>query len=207
MGHVIIRLFIFILKIPLRVYRSAMRLQDYIFNFLTLKLSKAKYETIPEIRGRLLLDVKGKLKIGKKVIFNSATTSNYVGLYKTCTLAVVENAELSIGDYSGFSGVSIYCSSKIVIGKYVNCGGNVAIWDTDFHPLKFDERRIHNKDKIISLPISIGNDVFIGANSIVLKGVNIGERSIIGAGSVVTKNIPSDEVWGGNPAKFIRKCN
>ena len=49
--------------------------------------------------------------------------------------------------------------------------------------------------------------MFIGANSIILKGVTIGERSIIGAGSVVTKNIPDDEIWAGNPAKFIRKIN
>ena len=55
--------------------------------------------------------------------------------------------------------------------------------------------------------VKIGNNVFIGANTIVLKGVTIGDRSIIGAGSVVTKNIPEDEIWGGNPAKFIRKID
>ncbi|MNL65825.1 2,3,4,5-tetrahydropyridine-2,6-dicarboxylate N-acetyltransferase [compost metagenome] len=54
-------------------------------------------------------------------------------------------------------------------------------------------------------PIIIEQDVFIGANSIILKGVTIGARSIIGAGSIVTKNVPADEIWGGNPAKFIRK--
>ena len=51
----------------------------------------------------------------------------------------------------------------------------------------------------------IGEDVFIGAHSIILKGVTIGARSIVGAGSVVTKDIPADEVWAGNPAKCIRK--
>ena len=57
------------------------------------------------------------------------------------------------------------------------------------------------------MPIIVGDDVFVGANSIILKGVIIGARVIIGAGSVVTKNIPSDEIWAGNPAKFIRKVN
>jgi acetyltransferase-like isoleucine patch superfamily enzyme len=47
--------------------------------------------------------------------------------------------------------------------------------------------------------------VFIGARCIILKGVTIGEKSIVAAGSVVTKNIPEGEVWGGNPAKFIKK--
>jgi acetyltransferase-like isoleucine patch superfamily enzyme len=59
----------------------------------------------------------------------------------------------------------------------------------------------------VSEPIVIGDDVFIGANSIVLKGVNIGDRSIIGAGSVVSKNIPADEIWAGNPIKFIKRIN
>ena len=54
-------------------------------------------------------------------------------------------------------------------------------------------------------PIVIEDDVFIGANSIICKGVHIGARSIIAAGSVVVKDIPRDEVWGGNPARFIRK--
>ena len=46
--------------------------------------------------------------------------------------------------------------------------------------------------------------MFIGTNAIILKGVSIGERSIVASGSIVTKSIPVDQVWGGNPAKFIR---
>jgi len=52
--------------------------------------------------------------------------------------------------------------------------------------------------------VHIMKNVFIGAHSTILKGVNIGENSIIGSGSVVTKSVPSNEIWGGNPAKFIR---
>ena len=51
--------------------------------------------------------------------------------------------------------------------------------------------------------VKIGNNVFVGACSIILPGISIGDNSIIGGGSVVTKNIPSNEVWAGNPAKFI----
>lgn len=51
----------------------------------------------------------------------------------------------------------------------------------------------------------IEDNVFIGARCIILKGVTIGENSIVGAGSVVTKSIPANEIWAGNPAKFIRK--
>lgn len=54
-------------------------------------------------------------------------------------------------------------------------------------------------------PIRKGDEVFIGADVIILKGVSIGERSIIGAGSVVTKDVPPDKIWAGPPAKFVRK--
>jgi acetyltransferase-like isoleucine patch superfamily enzyme len=54
------------------------------------------------------------------------------------------------------------------------------------------------------LPINIGSNVFIGMNSTILKGVTIGSNAIIAAESLVTQNIPTNEVWGGNPAKFIR---
>lgn len=52
--------------------------------------------------------------------------------------------------------------------------------------------------------VQIGNNVFIGTRSIICKGITIGDRSIIAAGSVGVKDIPADEVWGGNPAKFIK---
>ncbi|WP_407947752.1 acyltransferase [Pontiella desulfatans] len=58
-----------------------------------------------------------------------------------------------------------------------------------------------------SSPIKIGNDVFVGTNSIILKGATIGDRSIIAAGSIVSGSIPPDEIWGGNPARLIRKIN
>lgn len=53
-------------------------------------------------------------------------------------------------------------------------------------------------------PITLGRDVWLGANCVVLKGVNIGDRAIVGAGSVVTKSIPSGEIWAGSPARKIK---
>ena len=53
--------------------------------------------------------------------------------------------------------------------------------------------------------VRIGHACFIGANAVICNSVTIGDNSIVGAGSIVTKDIPANEIWGGNPAKFIRK--
>lgn len=144
------------------------------------------------------------LTIGNNLVLNNYTKYNMVGLFKKCSFFIDKGAILKIGDNCGFSGVSIYCTSEIRIGNNITCGGNVSIWDTDFHPLEYNARRINDPKHIKRAPISIGNDVFIGGNSIILKGTTIGDRAIIGAGSVVIKNVPRDEVWAGNPARFIR---
>lgn len=177
----------------------------YIYHTILFWYYHIEYTQWPIMRGKIQIINSGKCIFGKRVVFNNRLTSNFVGLFKPCTICVEKTGYLEIGDYSGFSGVSIYCSNKIIFGKYINCGGNVSIWDTDFHPLDFEDRRVNDSSKVNSAPILIDDDVFIGANSIILKGVSIGARSIIGAGSVVTKNIPSDEIWAGNPARFIMK--
>lgn len=69
--------------------------------------------------------------------------------------------------------------------------------------LKFiDESK--RKDLITWQKIKIGNNVFIGCNAIIMPGITIGDDVVVGAGSIVTKDIPSGEVWAGNPAKYIK---
>jgi len=67
---------------------------------------------------------------------------------------------------------------------------------------------MHNGDNIVNTaPIIIRDYVFIGGSSIILKGVTIGKNSIVAAGSMVTKSIPDNEIWGGNPAKYLKSNN
>ena len=83
--------------------------------------------------------------------------------------------------------------------------GGACVYDTDFHSLDPAVRNSENDLKErVEKPVLIKNNAFIGAHSIILKGVTIGENSIIGAGSVVTKSVPDNQIWAGNPAKFIR---
>ena len=53
--------------------------------------------------------------------------------------------------------------------------------------------------------VKIGSNVFIGMNSLIINAVNIGDNVVIGAGSIVNRDIPANEIWGGNPARFIKK--
>lgn len=128
----------------------------------------------------------------------------------SCSKIIVSpNARLIIGDYSGISNTTIHCDSEITIGNSVNIGAGCMIFDTDFHSTKWEdryERKCDIKNRKIK-PVHIGDCVFVGARSIICKGVNIGARSMVAAGSVVVKDIPSDELWGGNPASFIKKLS
>ncbi len=141
--------------------------------------------------------------IGGGTTFISRPASNLVGLCRACSIGVGDNALLNIGEHCGFSGVAIYCAQEIRIGAYLTCGGNVSIWDTDFHPLDAAARRRRPPQGVKADPIIIGDDVFIGAHALILKGVTIGDRAVIGAGSIVTKDVGAGEIWAGNPAKAI----
>jgi acetyltransferase-like isoleucine patch superfamily enzyme len=125
--------------------------------------------------------------------------------------------EIKIGEWCYVGEHSrIWSAEKIEIGNRVLISHNVNIHDTNSHPLNSDLRHQHFRDisttghprkglDLVSRPIIIEDDVWIGFNSIILKGVTIGEGAIIGAGSVVTKDVSSWTIVGGNPAKIIRE--
>ena len=149
---------------------------------------------------------KGKIYIGDNCIINSSEKSNNTAGGNHTHLVACGNGSITIGNNVGMSQVNIVSYNKIVIEDNVLLGACVKIWDTDFHSLDYKQRlREESAENAENRPIYIGEGSFIGACSIILKGVRIGKHCVIGAGSVVTKNIPDDEVWAGNPIKFIRK--
>lgn len=154
-----------------------------------------------------LISPGAEVSIGDHATFTSRPADNPVGLTKPCSVCVGDGARLTVGDHCGFSGVSICCVREIHIGHHLTCGGNVFIWDTDFHPLDAAARRRNDRAAVQTAPVRIGDDVFIGANATVLKGVTIGDRAVIAAGSMVTKDVPADEIWGGNPARFLKRAD
>ena len=104
--------------------------------------------------------------------------------------------------YSNFNLV-IVDDGEVFIGDYVMFGPNVTLTVTG-HPIYGEYRRNGTQ---FSMPIHIGNDVWIGANSIVLPGVTIGNNVVIGAGSVVTNDIPDNTVAYGTPCRVVREIS
>ena len=145
--------------------------------------------------------------IGSNVRFNSRGNSNPVGLWGQSILDTRFGGRIVIGENSGFSAVTISSRTSVIIGKNVLVGGNVKILDHDFHPVEPEKRRSpQDVSAIRSRPIVIEDDVFIGANAIILKGTHIGARSIVAAGSVVFGlDIPPDSMVKGNPAIIVPK--
>lgn len=160
----------------------------------------------PHINGKIyMVAEKGKIRFGNGVRINSSLSSNPIGGSTRTILFAEPGASIYIGDRVGISNSAIHAANSIVIGNDVLIGGSCKIYDTDFHSVVY-ESRMENKG-IRTKGVVIGNGTFIGAGCYILKGVHIGEKSVVAAASVVTKNIPSGELWGGNPAKFIRKID
>ena len=102
--------------------------------------------------------------------------------------------------YANFN-LTLVDDTTIRIGDYVMIAPNVTI-ATASHPIEPELRR---KVGQFNIPVTIGNNVWIGAGSVILPGVTIGENSVIGAGSVVTKDIPANVVAVGNPCRVMRE--
>lgn len=180
---------------------------DYIVNNILLSVKKIEVGNNVKIFGILkIYGGSGRIVIGNDVTLRADNFTNQLGgVSNKLIFRVGPNGSIFIGNCVGITRSCIVSCNKVVIEDNVLIGGDCKIYDTDFHPIDY-EQRINNENSCIkSLPIHIKKGAWIGAHSIILKGVTIGEHSIVGAGSVVTKDIPNDEIWAGNPARFIRK--
>lgn len=126
-----------------------------------------------------------------------------------CTIKIGRDGY--IGDHT-----RLWAAKQIEIGDRVLIAHNVNIFDTTTHPMDKKTRHEHEcvvkklgmpREKYPTIdesPVKIENDVWIGCNSLVMRGVTIGEGAIVAAGSVVTKDVPPNTVVAGNPARVIK---
>ena len=187
------------------IAKMPIKLLEKVHNTIVLAIYKVKVGKNIDIRGRIFIRNHGKIAIGDDFTCNCKMASNPVGGPYQTAFAVKAGAELTIGNHVGISGTAIMCNQKITIGDNVQIGSGCCIYDTDFHSTDYMMRRSMSADISQESPVEIANDVFIGARSMILKGVHIGKGAVIGAGSVVTKDIPEFEIWAGNPAILVRR--
>lgn len=158
--------------------------------------------------------------LGNRIINNNTADSIIVGCnsHVAANLSCASKGRIIIGSNTWIGDNSIIKSAlNVTIGNYCMISDNVIIQDSDCHPFDKNKRR-----ELLKIPpqsrdidcwyesksikkVVIKDDVWIGVNSVILKGVRIGEGSIIGAGSIVVSDIPSNSIACGNPAKVIKK--
>lgn len=146
-----------------------------------------------------------KITMGKRVTLRSTSRSNPLAPNHPVVLSTrSRDAVLIIGDDCGLTGTTIVADERVEIGCRVLFGANVTLADTDFHPLSPERRRVDINDGRHK-PIRIEDDVFIGMNALILKGVTIGGGAVVGAGSVVRADVPPRAIVAGNPAVVVGK--
>jgi acetyltransferase-like isoleucine patch superfamily enzyme len=141
----------------------------------------------------------------------------HASCYAGCSFSVGDKGRVTVGDFTLLNGALVMCEDRIEIGSHCLISWNVGIADSDFHPLDPAQRLIDAhalapflkdrppRPKLKTAPVIISDNVWIGMNAIILKGVTIGENSVVAAGSVVTKSVPANTVVAGNPAVAIKK--
>ncbi len=144
---------------------------------------------------------------------------DHVSCYAGCSFAMGVRGTCSIGDFTLLNGALLMAEERIEIGSHCLISWNVGIADSDFHPLPPNERIIDAhalapffegrppRPPIGTAPVIIGDNVWIGMNAVILKGVTIGENSVVAAGAVVTKSIAPNLVVAGNPAVVVKQLD
>lgn len=166
--------------------------------------------------------VSGKeTRLGRSArVLNASTTSESIRIGDHCRVegelfVFAHGGKIAIGDWCFVGpGTRIWSANHVRIGDRVLISHNCNVMDSLTHPLDHAVRHWQFKEiltvghpKAIDLdekPVHIGDDVWIGAGSTVLRGVTIGEKSVVGAGSVVTKDVPPYTLVVGNPARVVR---
>lgn len=176
-----------------------------ILNKIAFKIHGFKYGHRLRTFGLIFIRGTGTLLIGDNVTITSCRETNPIGGDIKTIFHAKGKGKITIGNNVGISNAAIIAQEFITIGDDVLIGGGCKLYDHDFHSIHYENRMKHPDPDVRSSPISIRQGAFIGAHSIILKGVTIGKHSVIGAASVVTKSVPDGEVWAGNPASFIKK--
>lgn len=159
------------------------------------------------VMGHPLIDIRNgsSLSIGHGVTLNSRNRGYHINMHSGVKLfADKPGAAIRIGDNTRIHGTCVHAHELIEIGSNCLIAANCQIFDAHGHDVSFSDvqNRIHTRGE--SSPIKIEDNVWVGANSLILPGVTIGHGSIIAANSVVNKYVPPMVIAGGNPIRVIK---
>lgn len=153
----------------------------------------------------------GRIVFSQSVVVNSDFKNTNTALTYRCKFVTGYEGFISVGENTMLNGVCIVSYEKVEIGNDCQIASSTMISDTDFHPVDPDLRREQVRGKpfpfasVGKKPIKIGDNVWIGWNCTILKGVEIGDNSIVAAGSVVLAgSYPPGSLLAGNPARVIK---
>jgi acetyltransferase-like isoleucine patch superfamily enzyme len=199
------KLFVVAFKTLLKAFFSTKYFIDTLLTKMLFYLNGANFESLKSRGIPFLLVARGGiLRAGQNLVINNNVRSNPVGRGQRCIFAVDRGAKILIGDNVGISFATLNAQNSIVIHDNVLVGAGTCIYDSDFHPISPELRRLNRNASVKTSPVIIEENAFIGAACIILKGVTIGKNSVVGAYSLVTKSIPPNQIWAGNPAQYIR---
>lgn len=165
------------------------------FNIQWLKLAGMKIGKGTYLP-KLMVTWPNQVSLGTNCILEHGVYFKFDGIWSVGPSIIIDD-EVFIGAYCEFN-----ISEGIKIGKKAMIASGCKFIDHD-HGTSID--RSMNEQKPIVKPIIIEEEVWVGVNCVILKGVTIGKGAVVGAGSLVLKNIGKNEIWGGVPAVFIKK--
>ena len=178
-------------------------------NFIVLKLENAclKRVSLNVVGLNNILIINGVISSSKILVVgnnNKIIVHTSVSINNSTLIIRGENCSIEIGKNSTFGGIYIVCmgiNNVVKIGEQCMFAENVELWASDAHPIYDCENILLNPSK----PIVIGDHVWVGKNTTILKGVNIGNGSVVGMSTIVTKNIDHSTLNVGFPQRPIKK--
>ncbi len=197
------------------IYSFFLNLIYFTRNFYRFKIFADFGSTITKGPGAKLI-IDKRLFLGGKYIGDMTKAKSSIHMYRNSELHIKgrvklgpgvgivtgQNARLTIGDNTYITASSVvYCFDEIEIGSDCAIAWNTTILDTDFHHIRYPDGTENN----LSKPVKIGNKVWIGCNTTILKGVTIGDNAVIGANTLVNKDVPPNCLAAGNPMRIIRE--
>lgn len=156
----------------------------------------------------IVISPNAKIVLGNNVTLKSNRYSYHLHMHSPVKLmADRANSLIKIGDNTRINGACIHAYGNITIGKNCLIAANTQIFDSGGHDLSMTNPSDRINTTGVVKNIVLEDDVWVGANCIIMPGVTIGRGAVIAAGSVVTKDVPPMSIAGGNPAKLIKQIS